>query len=96
MVSKLSKDLFFEIDQVDQQVQRLKKRFETSNSAANENAANNMSNVNGSGVLLGSALDPSIKTELRECRRSIDHLYSQIQNKANIADVCALVDLKAN
>ena len=31
MVQKLSKDLYFEIDQIDQQIQRLKKRMDSNN-----------------------------------------------------------------
>jgi hypothetical protein len=59
---------------------------------------NNYSNVNQSGVLLGSAIVENQNTiqELRELRQSIDHLYSTMQQKANIQDVCALVDVKAN
>ena len=76
MVSKLSKDVYFEIDQLDQQLQRVKKRIEAGQNFQNENA--NISNVNGSGVLLGSALDQSFKTELREVKSSVEHLYQSI------------------
>ena len=31
MVQKLSKDVYFEIDQIDQQIQRLKKRIDQNN-----------------------------------------------------------------
>jgi len=48
----------------------------------NENA--NVSNCNASGVLLGSAIDPYFKTELREVRLSVEHLYKSLQHKANI------------
>ena len=40
---------------------------------ANENA--NYSNVNAPGVLLGSVNDPTIKSEIREVRQSLDHIY---------------------
>ena len=29
-------------------------------------------------------------------KTSVDHLYKSMQSKANIQDVCALVDVKAN
>ena len=50
--------------------------------------------MNASGVLLGSAIgDPGLRSELREIRQSIELLSNQ---KANISDVCTLVDMKAN
>ena len=109
MVTKLSKDVFYEINQVDQQVQRMKQRLEqngqshgafsslpiySNNDNPFTNNQNNLSAVNASGVLLGSAIgDPNLRSELREIRQSVELLSNQ---KANISDVCTLVDMKAN
>lgn len=92
MVQKLSKDVFAEITELDRQMQRLSKATGVGVGISNEN----MNNVNASGVLLGSAIDPQQRTELREMRQNLDHLYQQLHLKANIQDVCALLDAKAN
>ena len=54
MVQKLSKDVFAEITELDRQMQRLSKATGVGVGISNEN----MNNVNASGVLLGSAIDP--------------------------------------
>ena len=80
MVQKLSKDVFYEIDQVEQQVQRLKKRvdqgnnqYQTLNGTVNHGVCDN--NVNASGVLLGSAIDPNMRSDIRDVRQSVEHIY---------------------
>jgi len=55
MVQKLSKDVYAEINSLDQQFQKFQKLQKlTGVGASNEN----LNNHNTSGVLLGSAIDP--------------------------------------
>lgn len=78
MVQKLSKDVYYEINQIDHQLQRLLKRNTAGlGYSANENA-NNL-NVNASGVLLGSAIDPTIRNDLNDIKQSHEQLYQLLQ-----------------
>jgi len=84
MVQKLSKDIFKELAQLDSRLKKL--------ATVNEQ----LPGVNHSGVLQGSVVDQSVKAEIKDIRTTLEHLYSTLHGKANIQDVCALVDAKAN
>ena len=71
MVQKLSKDVFAEIAELDRQIQRISKATGVGVGVSNEN----LNNVNASAVLLGSAIDPQQRTELRELRQNQDHIF---------------------
>ena len=64
MVQKLTKDVYYEISQLDQQMQRLMKRIGLSHDHA--------SNMNASGVLLGSAVDPGVRNDLSDIKQSYE------------------------
>ena len=98
MVQKLSKDLYFEIDQIDQQIQRLKKRMDSNNNLSAENQ--NPNSLSLSGVFnhnnASNMYHDPIKCEVRDLRATLDSVITMVNQKSNIQDVCALVDVKAN
>ena len=77
MIQKLSKDVYYEIEQIDGQLNRLKKRVDSL--AAESSHATVNSNVNASGVLIGSAIEPSQRAALDQVRREMDHLQGSLQ-----------------
>lgn len=79
-VVKLSKDTFYEFDQIDRELQKLKLQ--------------QVSDMRG-GAIYNSEQD-SIRIELRDIKLRLEKLNDEVAIKSNIKDVCALVDLKAN
>eukprot|EP00347_Sterkiella_histriomuscorum_P018573 403345000 len=77
---KLSKETYYELDQIDREIQKLK--YQNSNDNKGSSAQSNEIE--------------SLKLDQRDLKFKLEKLNDEVAIKSNIKDVCALVDLKAN
>ena len=78
---KLSNDTYYELDQIDKEILKIKNTMSTKG--------------DHKGCLTGNDVE-SIKLELRDFKLKIEKLTDEVAVKSNIKDVCTLVDIKAN
>jgi len=86
-IGKLSKDVYYELDQLEKEIGKLK---QLSNAQVQP-----MSN-GSTGRATPQSLDEFGKYDIRELKLKQERFNEELAKKANISDVCALLDLKAN